>query len=203
MTKLIRLSIRISPLHMGYSLLQIVGANAHKEMNQLEKIEYFREYETIYILRNDFDADAANRVAQRVNEVIEREQGRLLKFESWGRRKLAYEIQKQRKGIYIYVKYLGRGGLVQELERNLRLQDAVIKYITVQTDDQVNPSQIVVDPEEAKVRQIELLPEEDEVLTREHMLGFVEYNNPHSSSRHDMSGEEFDGEDLVAAENKM
>jgi small subunit ribosomal protein S6 len=136
--------------------------------------EHLREYETIYILRPDVDADGADRVAQRVTEVVEREQGRLVKFEAWGRRKLAYEVQKQRKGVYVYVKYLGKGGLVQELERNLRLADVVLKHLTVQTRDDVDVGAVTIDPEEVKFRRLELPPEEEEKISREKQLGLVE-----------------------------
>ena len=92
-----------------------------------------KEYETIYILRSDVDADTADKVQGRVAEVVGRDNGKLVKVESWGRRKLAYPVGKQKKGVYVYVKYVGRGGLVQELERNLKLQDTVLKFQTVQT----------------------------------------------------------------------
>jgi small subunit ribosomal protein S6 len=85
-----------------------------------------KEYETIYILRSDIDADGAERVQSRVSDAVERERGKLVKVEAWGRRKLAYPIGKQRKGVYVYFKYVGGGGLVAEVERNLKLQDAVV-----------------------------------------------------------------------------
>ncbi|GAC1361410.1 MAG: hypothetical protein NVSMB47_13750 [Polyangiales bacterium] len=136
--------------------------------------EHFREYETIYILRNDVDADGADKVAQRIGEVVEREKGKLVKFEAWGRRKLAYAVGKQRKGVYVYVKYLAKGGLVQELERNLRMQDAVIKHLTVQTADDVDGTSIVIDPEEIKFRRLELAAEPEETISRERQLGLIE-----------------------------
>ena len=99
-----------------------------------------REYETIYILRSDVDADTAEKVQGRVAEVVGRDNGKLVKVESWGRRKLAYPVGKQKKGVYIYVKYVGKGGLVQEVERNLKLQDSVLKFQTVLTNEEVDVS---------------------------------------------------------------
>ena len=113
-----------------------------------------KEYETIYILRPDVDADAADKVQGRVSEVVGRDNGKLVKVESWGRRKLAYPVRKQRKGVYVYVKYIGRGGLVQELERNLKLQDAVLKFQTVQTAHEVDIQTVTVDPEEIKFQRV-------------------------------------------------
>jgi small subunit ribosomal protein S6 len=136
--------------------------------------QQLREYETIYVLRPDVDADTADKVAHRIGEVVEREHGKLVKFETWGRRKLAYEVSKQRKGVYVYVKYLGKGGLVQELERNLRMADAVIKHLTVLTAEHVDVETVTIDPEEIKFRRLELPAEEDEKISREKMLGLVE-----------------------------
>jgi small subunit ribosomal protein S6 len=61
----------------------------------------FREYETIYILRSDVDADSAEKLQTRVAEVVQRENGKLVKVESWGRRRLAYPVAKQKRGVYM------------------------------------------------------------------------------------------------------
>jgi len=133
-----------------------------------------KEYETIYILRSDVDADTADRVQARVAEVVDRGQGKLVKVEAWGRRRLAYPVAKQRRGVYIYVKFIGAGGLVQELERNLKLQDAVLKFQTVVVRDQVDLAQLKIDPEEVKFQRLELAPEEEKEESREKVLGLVE-----------------------------
>src|SRR3954465_5594895 len=106
-----------------------------------------REYETIYILKPDIDADGAEKIGSRLAEVVGREAGRLTKVESWGRRRLAYDIGKQRRGVYIYLKYLGTGKVVSEVERNLRLSDSVIKYQTVllRTDAEVEGLEVASD----------------------------------------------------------
>ncbi len=133
-----------------------------------------KEYETIYVLRPDIDADAADKVQARVSEVVARETGTLMKVESWGRRKLAYPVAKHRKGVYVYVKYAGKGGLVSELERNLKLADSVLKFQTVLTKEDVDPAQITVDPEEVKLARLELPPEEEERESRERALGLLD-----------------------------
>ncbi len=133
-----------------------------------------REYETIYILRSDVDADTADRVQTRVAEVVERGGGKLVKVEAWGRRKLAYPVAKQRRGVYVYVKFVGGGGLVQELERNLKLQDAVLKFQTVTLRDQVDVAALTIDPEEVKFARLELAPEAEQEESREKVLGLIE-----------------------------
>ena len=133
-----------------------------------------REYETIYILRSDVDGDSAEKVQARVAEAVEREQGKLVKVEAWGRRKLAYPVGKQRKGVYVYVKYVGGGGLVAEVERNLKLQETVMKYMTVQTNDEVDLAALQIDPEEVKLGKLELPTEPEPEESREKQLGLID-----------------------------
>ncbi len=134
-----------------------------------------REYETIYILRADIDADSAEKIGTRLAEVVSREAGRLTKVESWGRRRLAYDIGKQRRGVYIYLKYLGGGKVVSEIERNLRLTDGVIKYQTVLVRSDVEAAGVTVADEDVKFERLELPPvEEDRDDSRERQLGLIE-----------------------------
>jgi small subunit ribosomal protein S6 len=133
-----------------------------------------REYETIYILRPDIDADSAEKVGQRLAEVVGREQGRLTKVEAWGRRRLAYDIAKHRRGVYMYLKYLGSGRVVSEIERNLRLADGVLKYQTVLVRGDVEAEAAVVAEEDVKFERLELPPLEEETDSRERQLGLVE-----------------------------
>lgn len=134
-----------------------------------------REYETIYILRPDIDADSAERIGTRIAEVVTREAGRLTKVESWGRRRLAYDIGKQRRGVYIYLKYLGGGKVVSEVERNLRLSDGVIKYQTVLVRSDVEAAGVTITDEDVKFERLELPPvEEERDESRERQLGLIE-----------------------------
>jgi small subunit ribosomal protein S6 len=151
-----------------------------------------KEYETIYVLRPDVDADTADKVQGRISEVISRDAGKLVKVEAWGRRKLAYPVRKHSKGVYVYVKYVGKGGLVQEIERNLKLQDAVLKYQTVLLASDVDAGAIAVDPEEIKFARLELPAEEEEKESRERALGLIE---SHDAPRREPRGEDdFDDE---------
>ncbi len=159
-----------------------------------------KEYETIYILRSDVDADTADRVQARVAEVVDRAQGKLVKVEAWGRRKLAYPVSKQRRGVYVYVKFVGAGGLVAELERNLKLQDVVLKFQTVVTRDQVDVAQLQIDPEEVKFARLELAPEEEKEESREKVLGLVDVGDAPVRPRRDEEGlDEYADEDMDAA----
>ncbi len=99
-----------------------------------------REYETIYILNADTLNDKVAEVNGKVKSIIEDHGGRVLKVDNWGKRRLAYEIAKQRKGIYLYWQYLGNPELVAEFERNMRMLDSVIRYMTVKVDEDIDPN---------------------------------------------------------------
>ncbi|KYF87025.1 30S ribosomal protein S6 [Sorangium cellulosum] len=134
-----------------------------------------KEYETIYILRPDIDADGAERIGTRLAEVVTREAGRLTKVETWGRRRLAYDIAKHRRGVYVYLKYLGGGKVVSEIERNLRLADGVLKYQTVLVRNDVEVQGLTVADEDVKFERLELAPiEDDRDDSRERQLGLIE-----------------------------
>jgi small subunit ribosomal protein S6 len=158
-----------------------------------------KEYETIYILRSDVDADTAERVQARVAEVVDREAGKLVKVESWGRRKLSYPVQKQRRGVYVYLKYVGKGALVPELERNLKLQDSVIKYQTVLLDEHVDVAALQIDPEEVKLARLELPAEDEKEESREKALGLIIEPPPEARAAGRERGED-EGEESAAPE---
>ena len=132
-----------------------------------------REYETIYILRPDVTRDAQERVATRMNEVLGREKGRLTSIENWGRRPLAYPVKKKKRGVYVCLKYLGGGGLVAEVERNLGVLDDVMKFQTIQLRDDVDGGTVSVNPEDVKFEAVDPpQPGEDEGERIEQILGF-------------------------------
>lgn len=142
-----------------------------------------REYETIYVLKPDVDAEGAEKVGQRVQESVTREKGTLTKVELWGRRRLAYDIAKHKRGVYVYLKYLGDGRVVQEVERNLRLSDGVLKYQTVHVRSDVEIATVSVESDDVKFERLELPPIEDEREdSRERQLGLLE---PERAPRHD------------------
>src|SRR3954468_18069047 len=124
------------------------------------------EYETIYILRPDSTNDVISQVNTKVRGVIETNGGTLIKADNWGKRKLAYEVKKQLKGIYLFFSYLGTAGLVEELERNLRLTDSVIRYYSVKMAENVDPTARASEfTEEAFTKAATPGPDEEEIAT--------------------------------------
>lgn len=96
------------------------------------------EYETIYVVKPELPEDALVALNDKVNTIVEKNQGIMLTVDDWGKRKLAYPIQKNSKGHYIYINYLAPSDLVAELERNLRIEDNLLRFLTVKLDVDVD-----------------------------------------------------------------
>ncbi|MEJ7597684.1 MAG: 30S ribosomal protein S6 [Kofleriaceae bacterium] len=97
-----------------------------------------REYETTFILRPNTPNEGVAEVNTRIRGIIEGMGGKVIKVDNWGKRRLAYEVAKERKGIYLYWQYLAQPGVVEETERNLRMLDSVIRYLTVKIDENID-----------------------------------------------------------------
>lgn len=131
-----------------------------------------REYELVYILRPTVSPSEARKVADRITDVIDKRGAKLTRVDNWGKRKLAYPIEKHTRGIFVYVKLVGFTDVVAELERNLRNLDDVVRYQTVRLEDVHDTSDLAVDPEEVVFRDVETgAEEEDEEPTFEERLG--------------------------------
>jgi small subunit ribosomal protein S6 len=125
-----------------------------------------REYETIFILRADTANESIAQVNARLKGVIESMQGKILKCDNWGKRKLAYEIRKQLKGIYLYWQYLATAGTVAELERNLRMLDSVVRFYTVKVDQDIDAGARPTDvSDETWSKAATTAADEEEIMT--------------------------------------
>lgn len=100
----------------------------------------FRKYETVVVTRHDAGHEAQRKLHQRITELMEKEGARPVRFEFWGKRRLAYPIAKATKGIYMYHVYLADGDFVKKLTRTLQLSQVVLRYLTVRLSDGVDPS---------------------------------------------------------------
>jgi small subunit ribosomal protein S6 len=150
-----------------------------------------REYETIYVLRPDVAKDSQERIAARLSEVVSRENGKLTTLENWGRRQLAYTVSKFRRGVYVYVKYLGGGALVAEVERNLRMLDDVLKYQTVQVAVDVDLQTVEVSPESVQFEAVEPATPEELAEPIERLLGLEQSQDRERAPSSESDEDEF------------
>lgn len=101
----------------------------------------YREYETIFIMRPDSTDQITDSVKERINGVMDKLDGKLVSYDSWGKRKLAFAIRDRTgqknhyKGLYFHLRYVGDNALVPELERNLRMLEPVLRYMTIKLDE--------------------------------------------------------------------
>jgi len=97
-------------------------------------------YETTFILRPDITDDAQKALIEKFKGIIQAHGGQTLTVEEWGKRKLAYAIQRETRGVYVYMLYTGNNSLVAELERNLRITEQVIRFLTVHLGKDFDPA---------------------------------------------------------------
>ncbi len=95
------------------------------------------EYETIYVTRPDLDEAQQTRIDEKLKGIVENG-GDLLVFEQWGKRKLAYPIRHLLQGSYQFLHYVAPASLPVELERNMNLEDSLIRFITVRLNENVD-----------------------------------------------------------------
>ncbi len=106
-----------------------------------------RRYETIVIVDADVSENDRVSLFSRIQEIIAQQEGVLIKEDLWGVKKLAYEIKKKPRGFYTRYDYCGMGSLVDELERFFRIDDRVLKYLTVQLDADADVDKIQAEME--------------------------------------------------------
>ena len=89
------------------------------------------KYETTFILEPGLDENRVNEEVEKVSSWIKDLNGEVIEVQRWGKRRLAYEINRKRDGIYTMFLYQGGGPLVKEIERRLRLNESVMRTLTV------------------------------------------------------------------------
>jgi small subunit ribosomal protein S6 len=112
-----------------------------------------RKYETIYIVKPDLTEEELKTLTDKVQDVIANNNGDLKRLEDWGIRKLAYVIKKSPRGRYVYLRYDGVETLVAELERRLRLDDRILRYLTVKIEKETLAPVLAEVPEEGEAAE--------------------------------------------------
>lgn len=94
-----------------------------------------RRYETIIIVRPGASSeDELNGIIEKFTGIVKEDGGTVAKIDKWGLKKLAYVIKKEQQGSYVYYSYESAPAGVKEMERQLRIDDRVLKYLTVKLD---------------------------------------------------------------------
>lgn len=96
-----------------------------------------RIYEVIFILKPELPEEEIDQVIELVKNTITSDGGTIDKVDKWGKRKLAYRVQRNTEGYYVLIQYSleGKAAVAKEVERRLRVSDPVIKFLTVRIDE--------------------------------------------------------------------
>ncbi len=116
-----------------------------------------RRYEQIVILDSDLSEDERSPVFNRLKELIPQYKGFLIDIDEWGQKKLAYEIKKKPRGYYAQVNFCGFGDLVDEMERFFRIDDRILKYMTVVLDKEADVEGIKAEMAEKEAQKAEAI----------------------------------------------
>jgi small subunit ribosomal protein S6 len=101
-----------------------------------------KRYETLFIVQSELSSEEITAIIDRYSKIITDMKGTVLKVERWGKRKLAYLIRKQARGFYILIDFAGRREIVAEVERILKFDDKVLKYMSVKLADSITAEEI-------------------------------------------------------------
>jgi small subunit ribosomal protein S6 len=96
-----------------------------------------RQYELVYVMTPDASDEQVAELHSQIEQIVQRFGGALDKTDNWGRRKLAYEIDHHREGIYVVETISGTGDLMKEIDRRLRVLDSVIRHLVVRVDEEL------------------------------------------------------------------
>lgn len=91
-------------------------------------------YETMYILRPDLGDEQTDQAITKYQNLLKEQGVAEIDTQHRGKRRLAYEIQRQREGVYVQMNYQGPGTAIAALERAMRLSDEVIRYLTIKQE---------------------------------------------------------------------
>ena len=88
-------------------------------------------YENTIIARQDTSPSEVKQLTEKYSEIIEKNDGEIVKIENWGLLNLSYLIKKNKKGSYIHFKFKGKGNVISELEKNEAIDKKLLRYLTV------------------------------------------------------------------------
>jgi len=101
-----------------------------------------RHYETTYILRPNLGEEQFTEIIDRTNAIVTNDGGAIICLDRWGIKRLAYEINREIQGYYVYMNYAAPGKTVDEIERIFRIDDRALRYLTVKLGDAMDTEAI-------------------------------------------------------------
>jgi small subunit ribosomal protein S6 len=112
--------------------------------------EKLKLYETVFVLDPTLDEHTIEKEINKVEELISSHQGKVKKTEKWGLKKFAYPIKKKLQGYYTLIYFEGDGSITTELERSYKLNESLLRYLTVVSAQKEKQPEETAKKEEAK-----------------------------------------------------
>ncbi len=100
-----------------------------------------RHYETMFLLHPELSSEDRESAVEKFSDIIKNDQGQIVNIDQWPLRKLAYRVQKQTQGYYVVIDFGAPGSAIEELTRNFRLDERVMKFMTTKLDDEFDPEE--------------------------------------------------------------
>ncbi len=122
-------------------------------------------YETTFVTRVELSDEGLKALKERLLQIVQNFQGESVLTEDWGKKKLAYSIKKETRGNYTYLVYTGRSSVVSEIERHLRIQEHVLRFLTVHLSSEFDAVQFR--QQRAEIHAAAKRREEERELRRE------------------------------------
>jgi small subunit ribosomal protein S6 len=92
-------------------------------------------YETIYIVKPSLSEEEIAKITDKIKTLIEKDGGEIIGTESFEKKRLAYEVRKEKRGIYLILHFKGTPAILLELEQTYRLSETIIKYLTIKISE--------------------------------------------------------------------
>jgi small subunit ribosomal protein S6 len=124
-----------------------------------------RPYESIFVLKPDLNDKKVDEQIEKVKEFVEKNGGKVITVEKWGKKKLAYLVKKNRFGIYVLLRFDSEPALISNLQRNYKLNEDIIRYMTVVYQE--SGKKVAAPEEGSEHKAAEVIKESEEDIMEE------------------------------------
>lgn len=109
-----------------------------------------RQYETAFLITPKLEEEESEKLIEKMAEVVKKKKGKMVNIERWGKRKLAYPIDKLDEAVYVFFHYEGNPEIPLELQRRFRQTEAIVRYLTLRKETQAQPRKKMKSPKKEK-----------------------------------------------------
>ena len=136
-----------------------------------------RLYESVWVVNGDLPDEEVKSAIDKFSRIISSQGGTVVGLEEWGRRKLSYKVKSTVRGYYVLADFAGSSETVRELERNYRIDDRIIRYLTTKKADKVNLEALQAEIA-ARAKAAAPAPEPEAAASAEETAAPVEVTEP-------------------------